>query len=291
MADTFGIRIDYKVGRNRPEKIFEAMALYINAYEDLIQLISNTIGCKDEFSFVLDDVEKGSITTYLKKFKGQAIDLVTAKILNEASETTKDLTGISSVESEAEIDEIADNLDERLTESFPDLFTIAHPQVDKKNLAKILKRLADANLNIRSDENVELILDKKTDHPIKVNTNFKFSVNLDDLYIEGKIHQNGVTDKLFVVKPVNDGNSRWDCKSLNMNQRFDAVMMDKRWLEKYQSGLVPAIGPSDIMVAKLNLIIKSKHDNKTRKIIHAEIIEVLNIIENTEGLKNEPLHF
>ncbi|EKN5093106.1 hypothetical protein ACSMDK_25090 [Yersinia enterocolitica] len=291
MADTFGIRIDYKVGRNRPEKIFEAMALYINAYEDLIQLISNTIGCKDEFSFVLDDVEKGSITTYLKKFKGQAIDLVTAKILNEVSETTKDLSGISSVESETEIDEIADNLDERLTESFPDLFTIAQPQVDKKALAKILKRLADANLNIRSDEKVDLILDKKIDHPIKVNTNFKFSANLDDLYVEGKIHENGVTDKLFVVKPVNDGNSRWDCKSLNMNQRFEAVMMDKRWLEKYQSGLVPAIGPSDIMVAKLNLIIKSKNDNKTSKIIHAEIIEVLNIIENTEGLKNEPLHF
>ncbi|MCM7784108.1 hypothetical protein M8T12_24065 [Enterobacter ludwigii] len=73
MADTFGIRIAYKVGRNRPEKVFEAMAMYINAYEDLIRLLSQTIGCKDEFSFVLDAVEEGSIITFLKKRHAQAI--------------------------------------------------------------------------------------------------------------------------------------------------------------------------------------------------------------------------
>ncbi|PLM42302.1 hypothetical protein CWM85_41370, partial [Klebsiella michiganensis] len=114
MADTFGIRIDYKVGRNRPEKVFEAMAMYINAYEDLIQLLSQTIGCKEEFSFVLDTVEKGSIITYLKKRQGQVVDLVTTTILKEVRETSKILKGISTIESEKQIDEIAEKVDERL---------------------------------------------------------------------------------------------------------------------------------------------------------------------------------
>lgn len=291
MADTFGIRIDYKVGRNRPEKVFEAMAMYINAYEDLIQLLSQTIGCKEEFNFVLDAVEKGSIITFLKNRHEQAVDFVTAKILKETSETTKVLKGISNIESEEQIDEIAEKIDENLTESFPDLFTIAQPQIDKKTLAKILKRLADANLNLRQDETVDIILDNKKEEAVKVNTDFKFSANLDDLYIEDKILKNGITDRLFIVKPVNDGNSRWDCKSLNMNQRFDAVMMDKIWLERYQSGLIPAIGPSDIMIAKMNLVIKSKKDNKSNKIIHAEISEVIDIMKYNEEMKNEPLHF
>ncbi|MBW9464618.1 hypothetical protein [Enterobacter roggenkampii] len=291
MADTFGIRIDYKVGRNRPEKVFEAMAMYINAYEDLIQLLSQTIGCNDEFNFVLDAVEKGSIITFLKKKHEQTVDLVTSKILKEAGDTTKVLQGISNIASEEQIDEIAEKVDESLTKSFPELFTIAQPQVEKKTLAKILKRLADANLNLRQDETVDLILNNKKDEAVKVNTDFKFSANLDDLYIEDKILKNGVTDKLFIVKPVNDGNSRWDCKSLNMNQRFDAVMMDKIWLERYQSGLIPAIGPSDIMLAKMNLVIKSKKDSKSNKIIHAEISEVIDIMKYNEEMKNEPLHF
>ncbi|HHA1953130.1 MULTISPECIES: hypothetical protein [Enterobacter cloacae complex] len=291
MADTFGIRIAYKVGRNRPEKVFEAMAMYINAYEDLIRLLSQTIGCKDEFSFVLDAVEEGSIITFLKKRHAQAIDLVTAKILKEASETTKVLIGISNIESEEQIDEIAEKVDDSLTEAFPETFSIAQPQIEKKSLAKILKRLADANLNLRQDESVDLILNNNKDETIKVNTNFKFSANLDDLYIDGKVHKNGVTDRLFIVKPVNDGNSRWDCKSLNMNQRFDAVMMDKSWLERYQSGLIPAIGPSDIMLAKMNLIVKAKKDSKLNKILHAEISEVIDILPNKEEMRNESFHF
>ncbi|EOC9227476.1 hypothetical protein ACJCFQ_003265 [Enterobacter hormaechei] len=289
MADTFGIRIDYKIGRNRPEKVFEAMAMYISAYEDLIQLLSQTVGCKNEFNFVLDTVEKGSLITFLKKRHDQAIDLVTAKLLKEASETTKVLKGISNIENEEQIDEIAEKVDENLTESFPEIFTIAQPQIEKKTLAKILKRLADANLNLRQDETVDLIL--KEEDTVQVNTHFKFSANLDDLYIEDKIIKNGITDRLFIVKPVNDGNSRWDCKSLNMNQRFDAVMMDKIWLERYQSGLVPPIGPSDIMLARMNLVIKNKKDNKFNKVIHAEISEVINIIEYNKEMKNEPLHF
>lgn len=144
---------------------------------------------------------------------------------------------------------------------------------------------------MRQDESVDLILNKKKDMAVKLNTHFKFSANLDDLYVEGKIHKNGITDRLFIVKPVNDGNSRWDCKSLNMNQRFDAVMMDKTWLERYQTGLIPAIGPSDIMLAKMNLIVKTKKDSKLNKVLHAEIFEVIDIIKNNEEMKNESFHF
>ncbi|KFD19490.1 hypothetical protein [Yokenella regensburgei] len=291
MADSFGIRIDYKAGRNRPEKVFEAMAMYINAYEDLIQLLSQTVGCKEEFSFVLDTVEKGSIITYLKKRHEQAVDLVTATILKEVKETSKILKGISTIEGEKQIDEIAEKVDERLTKAFPETFSIAQSEIERKTLARILKRLADANLNMRQDESVDLILNKNKDMAVKLNTHFKFSANLDDLYVEGKIHKNGITDRLFIVKPVNDGNSRWDCKSLNMNQRFDAVMMDKIWLERYQTGLIPAIGPSDIMLAKMNLTIKTKKDSKLNKVLHAEIFEVIDIIKNSEGMKNESLHF
>lgn len=291
MADTFGIKIDYKVGRSRPQQIFEAMALYINAYEELIQLISNSIGCKEEISFVLDKVENGSIITFLKKRQEQAVDLITTKLLKEASETTKDLRGITNIETEKQIDDIANNVEVRLTELFPEIFSIAQPQVDKKMLAKILKILADANMNIRKDESVDLILNGKKDEGIRINSNFKFSVNLDDLYIEGTVIRNGITDRLFIVKPVNDGNSRWDCKSLNMNQRFDAVMMDKTWLERYQTGLISAIGPSDIMLAKMNLVVKTKKDNKANRITYAEITEVIDILKNKEGMINESLHF
>lgn len=76
-----------------------------------------------------------------------------------------------------------------------------------------------------------------------------------------------------------------------MNQRFDAVMMDKSWLERYQSGLIPAIGPSDIMLAKMNLIVKAKKDSKLNKILHAEISEVIDILPNKEEMRNESFHF
>lgn len=68
-------------------------------------------------------------------------------------------------------------------------------------------------------------------------------------------------------------------------------MMDKTWLERYQTGLIPAIGPSDIMLAKMNLIVKTKKDSKLNKVLHAEIFEVIDIIKNNEEMKNESFHF
>lgn len=291
MAQTFGIKIDYKTGRNNPEKIFEAMAIYISAYEDLIQLISNSLGQKENFNFILSDVEKGSLITYLNGFKEKSTDYIASKILDSVGETTRDLTGIIDIKDEKDIDEISAKIDEDLKETFPTQTNLVAPAVDKKALAKILKKLADANLKIRTDESVGIILDHKSKSAVEVNTQMKFSANIDDLYIDGKINKHGQTDRLFIVKPVNDGNSRWDCKSLHMKQRFEASMADKKWLERYQNGLIKPIGPSDIMLAKLNLVIKLSQDNKTSKIIHAEIIEVIDIIKSRDELSNESFNF
>lgn len=208
MAQTFGIKIDYKTGRNNPEKIFEAMAIYISAYEDLIQLISNSLGQKENFNFILSDVEKGSLITYLNGFKEKSTDYIASKILDSVGETTRDLTGIIDIKDEKDIDEISAKIDEDLKETFPTQTNLVAPAVDKKALAKILKKLADANLKIRTDESVGIILDHKSKSAVEVNTQMKFSANIDDLYIDGKINKHGQTDRLFIVKPVNDGNSR-----------------------------------------------------------------------------------
>lgn len=291
MAQTFGIKIDYRTGRNNPEKIFEAMAMYISAYEDLIQLISNALGQKETFTFSLNDVEKGSLITYLNGFKEKSTNFIASKILDSVGETTRDLSGIIDIQNENDIDKISTKIDGCLKEKFTGKSEIVFPEVDKKALSKILKKLSDANQKIRKDETVGIILDDISKSKVDVNTNMRFSANNDDLYVEGKIIKDGLTDRLFIVKPVNDGNSRWDCKSLHMKQRFEASMADKKWLERYQGGLITPIGPSDIMLAKLNFIIKSSKDNKASKIIHAEIIEVIDILKNRDELSNESFNF
>ncbi|EFT4230478.1 hypothetical protein HVE81_004290, partial [Salmonella enterica] len=54
MNPELSIKIDYLKDRHNPEEVFEAMALYINAYRDFGQVLSNSIGIKADFNFQLN---------------------------------------------------------------------------------------------------------------------------------------------------------------------------------------------------------------------------------------------
>ncbi|EBG3731167.1 hypothetical protein FIX40_21740, partial [Salmonella enterica] len=65
MNPELSIKIDYLKDRHNPEEVFEAMALYINAYRDFGQVLSNSIGIKADFNFQLNEIKSGSILSKL----------------------------------------------------------------------------------------------------------------------------------------------------------------------------------------------------------------------------------
>ncbi|WP_221885551.1 hypothetical protein [Vreelandella populi] len=65
MSPELSIKLEYLENRINPAEVFEAMALYINAYKDFGQLLTNSVGLKLDFEFQLNDIEKNSILSKL----------------------------------------------------------------------------------------------------------------------------------------------------------------------------------------------------------------------------------
>lgn len=64
------IKIDYKKDRPNPSQLFEAMSLYIAAYEQFGQILAKSIDVKQEFRFNLEDIQISSIKAKLIQSPG-----------------------------------------------------------------------------------------------------------------------------------------------------------------------------------------------------------------------------
>ncbi|PHS62053.1 MAG: hypothetical protein COB09_16590 [Thalassobium sp.] len=278
MKPELSIKLDYLEDRKNPEEIFEAMALYINAYRDFGQLLSTSVGIKTDFEFQLNHVEIGSILSKLSSLPSRIDQFLEAAFYNSGNELFEDLTNIDRTENEEQVEALAVGLESSLVDNLPK--QIADPHVDRRHLAEVLNKFSHANQKMKAGECVEFI-SNSNEKPCIVNTEWRFTGNPKEMFL-GKTEYREFEDKLYVKVAVNEGRSVWTFKSASLKKTFSARIIEKDWLDRYQGGFIPPIGPKDIIEAKVGLDFYTPPKGRGQpQIRNAKVLSVGNIIRNS----------
>lgn len=284
MKPKLSIKLDYLDSRNNPSEVFEAMALYIDAYEDLGKLLTKSMGKTTSFGFQLNGVESGSIISLLKAAPGKVETYVEEAFYNSGIKLFQDLTD-EETETEEQVEDIALGLEDALIDNMPD--QIAPPHVDRQQLAFVLNEFSIANQKMQDGEEVILSSGEKKDHQCSINLGWRFTGEPKEMFL-GKTEHYEAEDQLYVRISVNEGGSAWSFRSTTLKQVFGGHIIDKKWIEKYQTGLIAPIGPKDLVDAKISYDIYTPPKGKgVAKIRNVKILNISNILRHDEQKQHE----
>ncbi|EOY0789263.1 hypothetical protein ACP1IB_001286 [Salmonella enterica subsp. enterica serovar Montevideo] len=280
MNPELSIKIDYLKDRHNPEEVFEAMALYINAYRDFGQVLSNSIGIKADFNFQLNEIKSGSILSKLSVIPGKIDEILANAFYNSGDELFRELTDIETTDTEEQVETLAVNLETALAKNLPQ--QIADPNIDRQNLSFALEKFSTANQKIKPNESVIITSNSDNNQNFKFNTKWRFGGKPREMFL-GSTESIELNDKLYVTVSVNEGNSVWSFRSISLDKRLSGRITHKEWLERYQDGLIPAIGPKDIIDAKITFDIYTPPKGKGQpQIRNLKVINISNIQRNNE---------
>ncbi|CRM31406.1 hypothetical protein [Pseudomonas sp. 58 R 3] len=262
------------------------MGLYINAYRDLCQVLANSVELKADFEFQLNGIEKGSIISKLSRLRNGVDDFFEQSFYKSGMALFDELSDECQTESEEDVEGLAVTLENRLADEMPG--NLVAPHVDRQGLAFVLNKFSLANKKMQSGETVE-VFTSEADKPHSINTSWSFTGDAAKMFL-GKTEIFEGRDKLFAMIQVNEGNSVWTFKSPATQQKFPAKITHKEWLERYQGGLIPAIGPFDMLDAELSYVIYTPPEGKGRvQIRNAKINNVLGVLRGGNSDKQNVL--
>ncbi len=260
------------------------MALYINAYRDFGQVLSNSIGIKADFNFQLNEIKSGSILSKLSVIPGKIDEILANAFYNSGDELFRELTDIETTDTEEQVETLAVNLETALAKNLPQ--QIADPNIDRQNLSFALEKFSIANQKIKPNESVIITSNSNNNQNFKFNTKWRFGGKPREMFL-GSTESIELNDKLYVTVSVNEGNSVWSFRSISLDKRLSGRITHKEWLERYQDGLIPAIGPKDIIDAKITFDIYTPPKGKGQpQIRNLKVINISNIQRNN-GLQYE----
>lgn len=269
------IKYDYLVGREDPAQVFEAISLYMQSYKDFAALMSEALGICDDFSFKLDEVDKGSIKSMISACKN-AYDGIENIIYEQGNKLFGDLVDEGETKTEQQVDELAEKLEFRLSKAMKN--KMAEPYVNRKKLAVVIKSFSEANKLTHEGEAVSVLAGNDEFYEEFINKGWVFSGNPDEMFLGERTKVNTVL-KMNAVTTVCEGSSAWTFKCINLEgRRISANVLDKKWLERYQLGMIYPIGPMDIITADVEYtVIDLKAKKRNAEIKNAKIKKILDI--------------
>lgn len=273
------IKIDFKKDRPNPSQLFEAMSLYITAYEQLGQVLAKSIDLKQDFKFQLEDVQISSIKAKLSQTPGFLNKLFIERISTAGSKLFDELLDVDETESEEQVDIIAANLEESFIADGMGTEIDAH--IDRKSLSLVFDTLSKANSLIQDGEKVEFGNSIRSQN---INTRWRFVGDLSTMFL-GLKKSLVAKDYLSVKIAINEGKQLWTFKSIRMNKTFKARILVKDWIENYQSGHIAPIGPKDTLLASFSYDLYTPYDK--RKISEIRNVKILTIEDIIRGGSEE----
>lgn len=263
------IRIDYKKDRSNPSQLFEAMSLYISAYEQFGQLLAKSIDVKQDFKFHLEDVQISSIKAKLIQSPSFINKFFINRVASAGSNIFSQLIETDETETEEQVDQLAANLEEALLHDGFGCEIDSH--IDRKALSHMLGTVSKANNLIQKDEVVEF---GSSVYSQSINTKWRFVGDLSTMFL-GVKETITARDYLYVKIAINEGKQLWTFKSAKMNKTFTARILVKDWVKNYQSGLIPPIGPKDTLLTEFSYDLYKPYDKrKTAEIRNVKITKI-----------------
>jgi hypothetical protein len=278
----FCIEIDYKKDSENPSRVFEAMTALIKSFqsfdEDLIKSIDNKI----EPVLLLEDIEIGSLKTWLaNKLKGVPDEglkdlswkkIVGSYLVKAKHIVIKRLEGKTVLTDAKMIEYIQYELVEEAKKTDLKRFPSYAP-VKMHTLVENINRINDS-LKPLSKEDKALMKSDFGDASFNLELDIT-PESLEDLVTREKI----VSDSVMILKvkqPDYLGQAMWTFKY--SGRLVPAKIIHEEWLLKFQNREID-IRPGDSLRAKVTTTVKYGHDYEVIG-HHYEIVEVLEVLQD-----------
>lgn len=276
----FCIDIDFKKDSEDPTRVFRALSELINNFQVFDKDILRSIDSNIEPVVLLEDIESGSVKTWLR-YRIESIDdevlksgdwkkiaghyLVKAKyMLIKFFEDKTEITDRAQIEDlNGQLLELAKNSDI--------LWIPSYSTVPYDVLIRNIKNITDAASILHPEDKLSYITPDKT---IPFNLTFKISPDA----IEDLLTKEAITSKIEMIlkvkKPDYLGESMWDFK--HETKAFPAKIMDEQWLDDFQNRKYD-IRPGDSIRAIVEIMTKYSFDNEVIS-MHYKVLKVNEII-------------
>ena len=273
---TFEIRLDFKPCTGGADRVFLAMADYVNAFEELVYVVGHSIDPEANFSYQLSSVDKGSLKGVMKCVSSiKSFSQTLSKIPQFVASSMVDL---DEIETEEHVNKLAESVQDKVKEE-TDIHFPNELNINRLNLAKGAKKLVSASERLVDGETIDI---KTSDNNVVyLNTSTRFRKDPESLFVELS-KEVKTTETLLIKKPVFVGEAMWDFKSIERKKSFSASIQDENWLRRFQNRELPHIDPGDAIIALVSYEAIKEKGSKTFYFTNHQILSVDRPIKSDE---------
>lgn len=282
--NSFCIQIDYEKNTPNPSRVFKTMMELIDTFQALDYDLIKSIDSKIEPILILEDIEIGSIRTYisnvLKAVDDDAIKNLdwkpaVGKYLVKAKYIIVDLLdGKTRITDKKEIDFARKRILELAEETGVKMFPY-YTAIDSADLINGIDRINKSLKHLDKSDTAKFITKEDT---TSFNLELDFAPKqIEDLLTKEIIESNSIMI-MKVKKPDYLGDSKWDFKY--DSHSIQVKILDFDWIKSFQNREVD-IRPGDSIKAEISTEVKYGFDNDVVSINYylIRVIEVLPLKE------------
>jgi len=278
------VRIDFEKKSIKPERVFRTMSDLISSFQEFDTAAASSIDSKIEPILMLEDIEVGSLRTWLsnslKKVPDDAIkaldwkQIVGAYLVRGKYILINWLDGKTQITGPEEIIDIQAEIFDAARETGVSKLDSYAP-IRPRSIIKSISKIQTAMSNLQNPDSAEFISSYGT---AKFNLDLNISPeNLEQLITREKVESES-TMILKVKKPDYLGDSMWE---FYYDHVIDVKILDYDWLSKFQQRLID-VRPGDSIRAKVKTTISYGYD-LTVIAKHYELIKVIEVIPNIQS--------
>lgn len=288
----FIIRVDFEKSSQDPSRVFSTMTSLIQTFQSIDSDLAKTIDSNINPVLLLEDVESGSLKTYLRNILTSMDDnaikdfdwkkLVGAYLYKAKYKILEFIDQNPTIDERKQIESLQEDLlflaEETKVRGLP-----GYAPIPINRLLKGIKKISSSTSSLANEDTIEYIT---KDGIIKFNKDFKYDSEKIESLLTREILKSTNEMVLKVKKPDYLGESKWDFK--HGDHPMQAKVIHTEWLTDFQSRSFD-LRPGDSIRAMVEIEVSYGFKNEIIA-THHFIKKVLNIIpgqlENENDLFN-----
>ncbi|WP_274803916.1 hypothetical protein [Pseudoalteromonas rhizosphaerae] len=281
MSVSYSIRIEFDKKQEKPERVFHAMALYVEGFNELQESFVKGYGNDIEFSSCLGATREGScIADVFHRIKDIARGVGLESIFNGIySGVRSEIAVAQKIDSEADVRSFANSVCKSIAANDPEYtnFTCLNDP-NLYDVANALHKIHKAKQNLSEKDLVQYGRGLDFD---SISESFSCPRDADQIF-EDKV-ENFPSNEIFIVRRpsyVEDLKWEFECNR-RKNKKLSAKMLDSGWLTKWLNH-EEEMWPGDALYVKVRMKRKTNAMKKTKDRYESEIIEVIRVIPQNE---------
>lgn len=286
----FCITIDFDKKSENPARVFQTMTDLIHAFQRFDSSLIKGIDAKLEPSILLEDVETGSLKTWLSSVlngipdeavkSGDWKQLIGHYLVRAKYIVLDKLNGRTEISDGKLIEDIQYELVEEAKKTDVKLL----PHYEPLPLPKLIKSIEEINNSLgHLSKEDKAYFESKDNDKATFNMSLEFSASTIEELLTRESLSHESTMILKVKKPDYLSTSMWEFK--HSNKSLPAKILDDSWLIQFQQRKID-IRPGDSIKATVRTIVKYGHDNNVIGTTY-EVVKVLEVLPlNSSGQHN-----